>query len=159
MRIEDLMTRPAVVCGANDPLSRAAQLMWEADIGSVVVVGELGEARGIVTDRDIAMATLLEGRPPHEIPVERAMSWPVFACQASDSLEIAAILMAQKQVRRIAIVDDASRPIGVVSIGDIARRAFHGGARNGAAEEIVELLSMICEPRRRAAVARTEARA
>lgn len=149
MRIEDLMTKPAVVCGSNDPMSRAAQLMWESDIGSVLVVGDLGELRGVITDRDIAMAALLEGSPLHEIAVERAMSWPPFACQATDSLEIAAILMGQKQVRRIAIVDDASRPIGVLSIGDIVRRAFHGRVRAGSAEEIVELLAMICEPRRK----------
>jgi signal-transduction protein with cAMP-binding, CBS, and nucleotidyltransferase domain len=78
---------------------------------------------GIVTDRDVCMATYTTGRAPQSIRVADAMSDQVFCCQAEDSLEAAEILMREKQIRRLPVVDDQSRPVGVLSLNDVARVA------------------------------------
>jgi CBS domain-containing protein len=147
MRIQELMSHPAVTCHPTDSLSKAAQLMWEADIGTVLVVGTDQKLAGIITDRDIAMATYLQGKAPADIHVDSVMAKQVYACQPSDSLEIAAILMGQKQVRRIPVVDDDGHPLGVLSLADLTRDQANGRSREDAAREILALIAMICEPR------------
>jgi CBS domain-containing protein len=68
-----LMT-PAISCHVNDTLNIAAQRMWDADIGALIVVNDDGKVTGVLTDRDICMATFTQGRAPSEILVNSAMS-------------------------------------------------------------------------------------
>jgi CBS domain-containing protein len=149
MRIEQLMSQPAITCTINDTLSAAAQLMWEHDCGVMPVVGTDGRLTGILTDRDICMAGYTRGQPLHEIPVSAAMSSQVFSCSPQESIDAAERLMSKMQVRRVPVVDRDNRPIGVLSLNDLARHAAAARSGNGLERETVETLAAICRPRAR----------
>lgn len=137
MKAQDLMSQPAITCDVNDSLARAAQLMWDHDCGLVVIVREDGKLAGVITDRDICMAAYTQGRPLAEILVNSAMAVDVIT--ATPSLDIAAVekLMADQRVRRLPVVDADRRPIGMVSINDLA---LHGALPTA-------LMAAICEHR------------
>lgn len=147
MDVKAIMSNPAVVCGLDATLHTAAQLMWENDCGAVAVVDESGAAVGIVTDRDICMAAYTQGAALPTLPVSTAMAKQVFSCRVTDSIETAERLMAEKQVRRIPVVDGNNRPVGLLSLNDVARHAA-SSRRNGAEHELTLTLAAICQPRR-----------
>lgn len=147
MRIQEIMSQPVVTCRSTDTLNTAAQLMWEYDIGSVPVVDEEGSIVGVVTDRDVCMAAYTEGNPLRSIPVSNAMAKQVYTCQATDTLEEAERVMSEKQIRRVPIVDSGSRPVGFLSLNDIARRAASSPRKDGIHHELTQTLAAICEPR------------
>jgi CBS domain-containing protein len=122
MLVEQIMSRPAVTCSASDALGRAAQLLWDHDLGSLPVVDADGRLVGMITDRDICMAAYLRGQPLGDIAVEQAMARQVFACSP-----------------------------GVLSLTDLAREAEHEDGRRlpqVTDAEVSRTLASICEPRR-----------
>jgi CBS domain-containing protein len=125
MKIEQLMTREVKVCSEADTLNRAAQLMWEFDCGCIPVVRADGDGRlvGVVTDRDIAMAAYTQGKQLWAIPVGTAMSHNVIACHANDGISLAEALMRDNRVRRLPVVDQNERVVGILSLDDLAREA------------------------------------
>ena len=144
MRVNELMSAPAVTCGMDDNLSCAAQLMWDHDCGALPVVGGDGRIIGVVTDRDVCMAAWTQGRSLHAIPVATAMSKQVFSCRAGETIDAVRRIMREKRIRRIPIVDEADRPVGVLSMNDLARQS----ARSGSAErDLAQTLAAICQPR------------
>src|SRR5688500_1982341 len=74
MRVAELMTTAVVSCGPQDTLARAAQMMWDRDIGCVAVADEARRVIGMITDRDICMAALIQGRALDAIAVDTAMA-------------------------------------------------------------------------------------
>jgi CBS domain-containing protein len=120
MKIIQMMTRAVKTCHPNDTLEHAAQLMWEHDIGAIVVVDDANQAIGVVTDRDTCMAAYLRGVPLFAISVAVAMSKHVVTCHAEEHALAVARLMAKHKVHRIPVVDDAQRPVGIVSLNDLA---------------------------------------
>lgn len=149
MNIRDIMSEPAVTCRESDCLNTAAQLMWERDCGAIPVTGDDGQLVGIVTDRDICMAAYTRGATLHAIAVSDAMARNVFSCQASDSLDAAQRLMSEHQVRRLPVVDGDRRPIGMLSLNDVARSAASSRKKNGREREVAQTLAAIGEPRAR----------
>lgn len=149
MRIEQIMSQPVLTCSIHDNLNTAAQLMWEHDCGAIPVADDEGRLVGIVTDRDICMATYTQGSAPQAISVSSAMAKEVRSCQPSDSIETVERLMRESQVRRIPIIDDENHPIGLVSLNDISREAARAKKRNGVDREVVDTLAAICQPRPR----------
>ena len=148
MHAEELMTHPAVTCHVNDPLNVAAALMWDHDCGAIAIVNDEGKLVGVITDRDICMATYTQGRPLHELLVNHAMSKHVVAAHAKHSLEDLEGLMASHQIRRIPVIDGEGRPIGLVSLNDIARESVQPDARiTQAAQKVAHTLAAICAPR------------
>jgi len=150
MNIQEIMSKPAVTCRPSDTLNTAAQLMWEHDCGAIPVTGDDGQIVGIVTDRDICMATYTRGSAPQAIQVSDAMANEVFSCHADDSLDAAERLMSEKQIRRIPVVDGDNRPIGLLSLNDIACYAASSRKKNGIDREVTQTLAAICQPRPRA---------
>jgi len=124
MIIQDVMTRDVCACGAEDTLSRAAQLMWECDCGCVPVFDRSGVVCGMVTDRDICMAAYTQGLPLHQIAVRTAMSPRLHACRPEATVEEAQTLMRRNKVRRAPIVD-SDHLVGIVSLSDLVVRAPH----------------------------------
>lgn len=149
MQVQDAMTREVVSCSIGDTLCVAAQRMWDHDCGAMPVVDADGRLAGMITDRDICMAAYTQGRPLHEIPVTGAMARQVFSCYADDRIEEAEAVMAEKQVRRLPVVDDFNVPIGMLSLSDIAREALASGQpRNGRlGQETVRAFAAITAPR------------
>lgn len=123
MKVSELMTRDVRVCRADESLAHAAELMWEHDCGIVPVVDDARRVEGVVTDRDICMAALHNGRPLHELLVTQAMARkPVFLTEDDDVTE-AHELMRRARVRRLPVIDVQERLVGILSIQDLARAA------------------------------------
>ena len=110
------------------PLTAAARLMAEKDIGDVIVI-EPGTERvaGIVTDRDIAVRAVAEGRNPDTTTVEEIFSRDLVAAAPADSVRRVIDLMEDLKVRRLPVVE-ADRAIGIVSLGDLAVETNVGSA-------------------------------
>jgi CBS domain-containing protein len=134
--------------GGDATANDAARLMWEKDIGAVPVVDDGGRLIGIVTDRDIAMATYLRGATLRDIPVRSLMTTEVITARASDSVNDVSALMSRRQVRRVPIVDDQNALIGIVSLNDLAAAATGSESNRGITEhEVADALRAICAPR------------
>jgi CBS domain-containing protein len=121
--VEAVMTSIVHSCRVGEPISRAARIMWDFAVGCVTVVNDDGEVVAVVTDRDVCMAAYTQGKPLHEIPIATAASARLIVLSPTDSLETAEQLMADFRIRRLPVVDEKGRPVGIVSIDDIARYA------------------------------------
>jgi len=159
MQIRDLMSKPVMTCRSDDTLNAAARLMWEHDCGAIPVTSADGKLVGMVTDRDICMATHTKGKPPQEIAVSEVMAKKVVVCGAHDSLELAWRLMSDHQVRRLAVVDRDHRPVGLLSLNDLARHAASARKKDGLEREVTSTLAAVCRPRARGAKAAVPATA
>jgi len=156
MRIDEIMTMNVATCGPGASLSDAARLMWEQDCGCVPVVAD-GKVVGMITDRDICMSTLMEGRPPAQLRVEQAMSRSVYACAPGDTVDAATRIMQQRQVRRLPVRDQEAKLVGIVSLSDFALRATHEHnmvKRNHGVRQVEQTLEAISRPRAMAIVPR-----
>lgn len=140
------LMRPVEACAPSDPLSRAAQLMWELDCGFVPVCDRGGNIVGVITDRDICMAGHTRGQLLGDIQVWSTMSTQVVTAGPSATLKDLLRLMRVKQVRRVPIVE-AEKLIGAVTLADIA---LYLDVQDGASVGAVELgatLAAISAPR------------
>jgi CBS domain-containing protein len=121
MRVQDLMTTQPFICQSNQNLYVVAQMMWDHDCGAILIVDDKGHLAGMVTDRDICMAAFTQGRALQELPIHIAMSRQIYSARPEqDAAEVRA-LMAEHQVRRIPVVDALRKPIGIVTLKDLAR--------------------------------------
>jgi CBS domain-containing protein len=100
-------------------LADAAKVMERADIGDVLVVDGTRQLRGIVTDRDIAIRAVAEGRDPNTTTIGEIMTPTVETIPPSATVQEAIATMRRHDIRRLPVVDGGS-PIGVVSLGDLA---------------------------------------
>ena len=120
-RVGEIMTRSVAVVQQDDTLQQAAQKMKTLNIGSLPVCD--GDAMvGVVTDRDITVRAVAAGMLPQEARVSSVMTADVHWCSENDSIQQAMELMGEAQVRRLAVLDENRRIVGVVSLGDLATR-------------------------------------
>jgi CBS domain-containing protein len=119
--VGNVMTRAVSTCSTADTLHRAAQIMWERDCGIVPVVDSEGRVVGVVTDRDLCIASYTQGRPLGAITTSSLLSGRVVhACAPGDSLDHAMALMRSHRVRRLVVVEGSQRLVGVLALSDIA---------------------------------------
>ena len=123
-KARDVMTKDLVYASPQDTVSHVAQLMKMEDIGPVLIVDNEESRRlvGIVTDRDLVLKVIAEGQDPKTTRVEDVMSKKLVTCRADDDVENAMKAMAQYQLRRIPVVEDDNRLVGIISQADIATR-------------------------------------
>lgn len=112
------MTRDPRTIDASGTVLDAARLMRDNDIGDVIVV-EGDQVNGIVTDRDIGVRVVAEGRDPASTPVSEACTTGVEAIEPNASVDDALSAMREKDIRRLPVVE-GGRPVGIVSLGDLA---------------------------------------
>jgi CBS domain-containing protein len=119
------MTRDVVTSTPEDTVVEVAQLMKEKDIGPILIVdnGQSNTLMGIVTDRDIVLKVIAEGRDPKTTRVGDTMSKKLVTCRADDNVDVAMQSMAQFQLRRIPVVEDNMRLVGIIAQADVATRA------------------------------------
>ena len=133
--IRDLMTSNPRTVDPSTPVSEAAQVMKQEDVGSVPVVD--GDTLvGIVTDRDIALRVVAEGRDPQSSTVGDIASRELVTVDPQQSLDEALRLMAQHQVRRLPVCEEDGRLVGIVAQADVAREI--GDQKTG---DLVEQIS------------------
>jgi CBS domain-containing protein len=123
VKIEDVMARRVATVGPEDGLDRAARGMHQRQCGSVIVVDDENHALGVVTDRDVCMAAWRSNSPLSMLTVRDAMSRRLFACRPGDPVARAEQLMDLHQVRRLPVVDDDGRLVGLVALDGIGREA------------------------------------
>ena len=121
MLVKDIMTTELQMIRAEDTVATAAQAMKRYDIGALPIVRD-NAIIGLVTDRDLTIKCLAEDLDPHAIPLESVYQPGLITCRETDSLEEAAGLMEQHRVRRLIVTDEANRPCGILSLGDLAVR-------------------------------------
>ena len=134
-KVREVMTdRPRCVT-LETPISEVAELMESEDVGSLPVL-EGEELAGMVTDRDIVVRAIAKGKDPRGMPVREVASRELVTVYAEDDLSNALKKMASEQVRRLPVVDEDNRLVGVLSQADVAIEA-----KEKAVGEMVEEIS------------------
>ena len=118
--VREVMTENPSTVDASATVQDAAKLMDSEDIGNVLVV-ENGEVQGIVTDRDIVVRVIAKGDGP-DASVREACSTGLETLSPDDSIQDAIRKMEQSDIRRLPVVEDG-KPVGIVSLGDLAVEA------------------------------------
>ena len=121
---KEVMTPNPSCCLPTDSVIAVAQIMKQENIGSLPVINNPDSQKliGIITDRDLAMKIVGEGRDAGSTQVEAVMTRKVVTCREDDELQIALNLMSEHQLRRIVIVDNANKVVGIISQADLATR-------------------------------------
>ena len=134
----DLMTRNPICCVPKDMVHVVAQSMKAQDVGAMPVIDshEGKKLIGIVTDRDLALKVVAEGRDSRKTTVEDVMSRKMVVCKTDDDWQLALDAMAKHQLRRIPVVDDQGRIAGIIAQADVATRIEEPGATAKVVEEI-----------------------
>lgn len=101
------------------PISEIANLMKKDDIGAVPV-GKDDKLIGMITDRDIAIRVVAQGRDPKTTTAEEVMTEGIVYCRTNETVEDAIHLMDQRKIRRLPVIDDKKRLVGMLSLGDVA---------------------------------------
>ena len=124
MKCDEVMTKNPVCCLPNDNVVKAAQLMKRIDIGSIPIIEteQTKKLVGMLTDRDLALKIVAEGRDPKSTKVEEVMTRNVVTCRTDDDLQKALDLMAEHQLRRIPVMDSSNGISGIIAQADVATR-------------------------------------
>jgi len=127
-KVRDAMTSNPTTIEPGRPVADAARIMKDADTGIVPVV-ESDRLVGTITDRDIAIRVVAEGKDPQATKVDEVASREIVTVDPEQDLDEALRLMAQHQVRRLPVVEEDGRPVGILSQADVARAG--GDAETG----------------------------
>jgi CBS domain-containing protein len=136
MQVRDVMTTDVRVVSPEDTLQDAAQLLEDADCG-ILPVGEDNRVVGMVTDRDITVRGVAQGRTPDECKVRDVMSLDVMYVFEDEPIEDAARNMSELQLRRLPVVNRDQELVGIISLGDLAVRS-KGPHVSGALRKVSE---------------------
>ncbi len=132
----EIMTRHVKSARLDSSLRDVARIMKDEDCGIVPVVDERGRLRGVLTDRDLVIRTLAEGRPPDTLLARDVMTDDVEAVTQDEDIHSIIALLGRRQVRRVPVVERDDRLVGIISMADIATRADYD-------EELQEALDRI----------------
>jgi len=140
MEIREIMTENPVCCVSETNLEEVARMMAENDCGAIPVVEdqERWKPMGIVTDRDIVLRAVAEGKNPLDMNAEEVMSQGPVSVRQDSNVEECVREMESHQLRRILVVDKGGSCVGIVSMGDIA---LHRGG-----QETVEVVGEVSRP-------------
>jgi CBS domain-containing protein len=116
------MTSDPACCLATDSAQQVAGMLRKLNVGAIPVVTDHESRRliGMITDRDLCCSVVADGLDPRGAPVEKSMSVSPVSCREGENLNDCERLMQERQVRRIPIVDDVGRVVGIVSLADLA---------------------------------------
>jgi CBS domain-containing protein len=138
-KCSDVMTREPASCEPSDSIVKAAEVMKREDVGAVPVVESKSSRRlvGIITDRDIVVRVVAAGRDVRSTTVGDAITSTPVTCREDEDVTEAVTCMAQRQVRRLPVVDSEGRLVGIISQADIATRVN----KDKTTGELVEAIS------------------
>lgn len=139
MQVRELMTSKPACCTPDTPLQEVARMMLRCDCGEIPVVDSRESMRpiGAITDRDITVRAIAEGRNPLDMKASDCMTQPCVTVSENASIVDCLHLLEENQIRRIPVVDARGRCCGIVSQADIARRIDHHAA---------EVLKQVSQP-------------
>lgn len=119
MKVKDMMHKGAEYVAPNAKLETIAKKMRDYDVGSIPVC-DGGKVVGIVTDRDIAIRALANGKDVAKLEAKDVMSKDVIFCRDNENAEDAIRIMEDNQVRRLPVLNEAKKLVGMVSLGDVS---------------------------------------
>jgi CBS domain-containing protein len=117
-KIRELMTEDPITLEPGASAREAAERMRESDVGALLIV-DGDELKGLITDRDIVVRAVAEGKDPDDVSVGDISSSDVVSISAEDSVDDAIKTMREQDVRRVPVLD-GEKPVGIVSLGDLA---------------------------------------
>ena len=126
-KCNEVMTKKPVCCLPDDFVSEAAELMKKEQVGSIPIIEDEQTRKlvGIVTDRDLTIRIVAEGLDPKSTKVESIMTRNVVTCSAEDDLQKVVDAMSKYQLRRIPVVDDDNKILGIIAQADVAIHFDH----------------------------------
>ncbi len=127
MKVEDIMTRGVIPIHGEETAAVAARTFTHYNIGALPVCDSRGRLCGMVTDRDLVTRCLAAGRSPEDTKVRQIMTAQVVSVNPQTSLEEAAQIMANRQIRRLPVTD-SGRLCGMVSLGDLTQKPELAGS-------------------------------
>ena len=122
MQVKEVMTCDAECIPPDSTLQKAAQRMRDLNVGSLPICDN-DRLAGMITDRDITVRAIADGRDPKTIAVREIMTPQIVYCFEDQDVQEAARLMEEKQIRRLPILNRNKRLVGIVSLGDLAVKA------------------------------------
>lgn len=139
-KCSEVMTREPVCCEPGDPVTRVADMMRQHDVGSLPVVESRDSGRlvGIVTDRDLVTKVVAANRDVELATARDAMTPNPLTCREDDDVERAVSLMADRQVRRMPVIDESGRLSGIIAQADVATRVNRDNQTGRMVEAISE---------------------
>jgi CBS domain-containing protein len=126
MKVRDIMTTAPETCGPKTNLASVAAHLWRADCGVLPVIDQDRELIGIISDRDICIALGTRDRFASEVVVDEVMSSSVHTCRVEDDVSVALGLMKEHRVRRLPVLDDQGKLVGILSMNDMVLSAGQG---------------------------------
>ena len=125
MNVREVMTADPACCTADTPLAEVAKMMVDCDCGAIPVVDSQDSKKpvGMITDRDITIRTVAEGKNPLDLTASDAMTVNVMTVNPETSLEECCNLMEEHQIRRVVVVDNKGACCGMIAQADIAINA------------------------------------
>jgi CBS domain-containing protein len=151
MQVQEIMTKDVCSCTPGMNAATAAEVMWTRNCGSLPVVEDGGRVVGIVTDRDLFLALGTSNRKPAELSLGEIMSKDVAVCNPGNDVRNALKTMAQRQLRRLPVVDETGALRGILSLGDIALRGD-----DELSVYMVNAIRAVCDRRNRRKAAQRE---
>jgi CBS domain-containing protein len=122
MKVKNSMHKGAHWVSPDTPVTKLAQMMREQDIGAIPV-GENDKLIGMVTDRDIALRAVADGKDISRLTARSVMTKGIAWCRDTDDVSQALQIMGSKQIRRLPVIDKNKRMVGILSLGDLAHTA------------------------------------
>lgn len=147
MQVKDVMTPDAKAIWITESLADAAKEMWENDCGVLPIIKDGRKVVGMISDRDICMATAMKDRNPSSISVEEVMTGKVYSAKPEEDLEHALATMREHKIRRLPVLNPEGELQGILSMNDVV---LHAKIRNGKKPpiefvEVVKTYQAICE--------------
>lgn len=124
MKIKDIMSKDVQVASPDTPMHEIAKLMQKHDCGCVIVVDN-DRLVGMITDRDIALRCVAKSHDPEGTSAKEVMTHEILYCKETDSADDVARNMSKNKVRRLPVLNDEKRLVGIVSLGDLASHTNH----------------------------------
>lgn len=144
-KVSDVMTSDVVAVYPNHSIPFAARLMRDEDCGGLPVVDRQGRPLGMITDRDITCRLVASANDVRRAQVSNAMTHDVFTCSADSSIDDCMNTMSRHQVRRLLVIDDRDRLVGIVSQSDLALEAERRQG-SGARRAVADVVGAVSEP-------------
>jgi CBS domain-containing protein len=148
MKVKELMTREAKTIWLTGSLADAARLMWENDCGILPIIKDGKKVVGLITDRDICMATAMKQRNPAGISVEEVMTGTIYGATPDEDIGEALKSMREHKVRRLPVLNLEGELEGILSMNDIVLKASESNGKKKpqvAYADVVKTYQAICE--------------
>lgn len=149
MRVIELMTGTPAYCRPDTNLGAAVELMWNYNCGILPVIDDDDKVIGVITDRDICIALGTRNKLSGKVVVSEVASPKVICCKPEDDVRSALASMAEARVRRLPVVNDQDKLVGIVSMDDVVTRMQLGRRPltvELSSEDVVRILNLVYRP-------------